>query len=713
MLSTLMGLASQRADLGAAEPRHASSRSLSDVDLALSDDAAALLYRQAPRALAASAVLALLMMLAIDLAYPGKGSWVWLGLFLAVLGARWFDAMRWRSAGSAPPSEFLIKHYSAGVLASTLLWAALPWVVFDGMETAGIVIVMLTMAGMVSASALLLSPLQRLALLHAGLLLIPGGMWLLGADNSAERMVGVMSLLFLGLAVAGISSAHRRMRHAMLTTLENRRMADTEVLSRNHLEQLTAELSEARSVMEQAKVGLERRIEDRTAALEDRSRELARQSVTDALTGLPNRKGINEHLSELLAANAKPSSRGHLALLFLDLDHFKEVNDLMGHLAGDAVLRIAAERLRENIPRGAFAARWGGDEFVVVLPGLKRAEQQSKVVAEQLRAALSEPVRLEERVVRIGCSIGVALAPLHGSTPEALIIAADQAVYSAKSEGSGRVRLFDIKLAEETGRQNKIAQALPAAVELGQLQVAYQPIVSAADGSATHVEALARWRHPQWGAVSPAEFIPVAEASGLIHTMGRWVLRQACLDAARWPGAQPPKVSVNVSAMQVTSGRLVAQVREALASAGLPPQRLVIELTESLPLGSRGRVEATLAELRAMGVTLAIDDFGTGYSSLSSLMRLPLSLVKVDRSFVQDVPGEGELLIKATVDVARCFGLEVVAEGVETRAQKARLIALGVSYLQGYLFGKPMPNAEFVAWLGLRDGSDNIVALRA
>ena len=320
---------------------------------------------------------------------------------------------------------------------------------------------------------------------------------------------------------------------------------------------------------------------------------------------------------------------------------------------------------------------------------------------------------MEERVVRIGCSIGVALAPLHGSTPEALIIAADQAVYSAKSEGSGRVRLFDIKLAEETGRQNKIAQALPAAVELGQLQVAYQPIVSAADGSATHVEALARWRHPQWGAVSPAEFIPVAEASGLIHTMGRWVLRQACLDAARWPGAQPPKVSVNVSAMQVTSGRLVAQVREALASAGLPPQRLVIELTESLPLGSRGRVEATLAELRAMGVTLAIDDFGTGYSSLSSLMRLPLSLVKVDRSFVQDVPGEGELLIKATVDVARCFGLEVVAEGVETRAQKARLIALGVSYLQGYLFGKPMPNAEFVAWLGLRDGSDNIVALRA
>ena len=653
------------------------------------------------------------MMLAIDLAYPGKASWAWLLLSLLVLGVRLLDAMRWRRAGVPPPSHILIRNYAVGVLASALLWAALPWVVFAELETAGKVIVMLTLAGMVSASAWLLSPLRRVSLLHAALLLLPGSLWLLGSDESAQRMIGVMAVLFFALAVAGISAAHRTMRSAMLTAQDNLRLADAEAASRRQVEQLTAELSDARCVMEQAKAGLERRIEDRTAALEDRSRELARQAVTDSLTGLPNRKGINEHLTELLAESAKPNSKGHLALLFLDLDHFKEVNDLMGHVAGDTVLRVAAERLRESIPRGAFAARWGGDEFVVVLPALQRAEQQSTVVAEQLRAALSIPVNLQERVVRIGCSIGVALAPMHGSTPEALIIAADHAVYSAKSEGSGRVRLFDTRLAEQTGRQNKVAQALPAAVELGQLQVAYQPIVSAADGSATHVEALARWRHPQWGAVSPTEFIPMAEASGLIHTMGRWVLRQACLDAARWPGSQPPKVSVNVSAMQVTSGRLVAQVREALASAGLPPQRLMIELTESLPMGSRERVEATLTELRGMGVTFAIDDFGTGYSSLSSLMRQPLSLIKVDRSFVQDVPGEGELLIKATVDVARCFGLEVVAEGVETRAQKMRLTALGVSYMQGYLFGKPMPNAEFVAWLGLRDGSDNIVALRA
>jgi diguanylate cyclase (GGDEF)-like protein len=493
---------------------------------------------------------------------------------------------------------------------------------------------------------------------------------------------------------------------------KHRDLLSTELDGRRKAERLLAELTEAHAMMERAKQGLERGIEDRTSALEDRSRELARQAVTDSLTGLPNRKGINQHLSELLAEVVGPDPMTHLALLFLDLDHFKEVNDLMGHLAGDAVLCAVAERLRETIPRGAFAARWGGDEFVVVLPGLRRAAQVT-VVAEQLRAALSEPVRLQERVARIGCSIGIAMSPEHGTTPEALIIAADQAVYSAKAEGSGRVRMFDQALAEQTGRQHLIAQALPAAVELGQLQVVYQPIVSAVVGDATHVEALARWRHPQWGAVAPSEFIPVAEASGLIHIMGRWVLRQACRDAARWPGAQPPKVSVNVSAMQVTSGRLVAQVREALATSGLPPQRLVIELTESLPMGGREQVDSTLKDLRAMGARLAIDDFGTGYSSLSSLMRQPLSLVKIDRSFVQDVPGEGELLIKATVDVARCFGLEVVAEGVETQAQQARLIALGVDYLQGYLFGRPMATTEFSAWLALRDGSQNVIALRA
>jgi diguanylate cyclase (GGDEF)-like protein len=688
------------------------SRNIDGPEQSLLSESAATLYRHAPLGLAASALIAVLMMLAIDLVNPGGASWAWLMVCLLVLGLRLAHALHWRSAASPPPAASLVRQFAVGVGTSAALWSALPWFCFAGLDATGRAIALLSIVGMVSVAIHSLGSVRGIALLHACLLVLPSAGWLLLSGNAPEVVMGAMALMLFAMAVAGVLSAHSALRVAMLTVHDNRRLLTAEVENRRQVEHLVAELTDAQVVLEQAKQGLERNVEERTAALEDRSRELSQQAVTDLLTGLPNRKGINEHLIELLGTERNPGTKPSLALLFLDLDHFKEVNDVMGHMAGDAVLRIAAERLRETMPRGAFAARWGGDEFVVVLPGIRRAEQ-AQMVAEQLRAALSVPVQLEQRVARIGCSIGVALAPQHGTSPEALIIAADHAVYSAKAEGSGRVRLFDAALAELASRQHELAQALPAALELGQLQVVYQPIVSSLDGRATHVESLARWRHPVWGAVSPAEFIPVAEASGLIHTMGRWVLRQACLDAARWPGEEPPKVSVNVSAMQVTSGRLVAQVREALASAGLPAQRLVIELTESMPMVGRERVDRTLADLRAMGVTLAIDDFGTGYSSLSSLMKQPLSLIKIDRSFVQDVPGEGELLIKATVEVARCFGLEVVAEGVETRAQQMRLIALGVSYMQGYRFGKPMSHGEFIAWLALRDGSERPVALRA
>ncbi len=713
MLSALLDRALGRTEAPGLAPSPAEgARPAEGPEQALLNESAATLYRHAPLGLASSALMAVLMMLAIDLVSPGKASWAWLMGCLLVLGLRLSHALHWRAAAAPPPAATLVRQYAAGVLASALLWAVLPWVCYAGLDSTGRAIAMLSVVGMVSAAVHSLGSVRGIALMHAGMLVLPSAAWLLFSGEGPELVMGVMALMVFAVAVVGILSAHAALKSAMLTAHDNRRLLLAEVDNRRQVEQLVAELTDAQTVLEQAKQGLERNVEERTAALEDRSRELSQQAVTDLLTGLPNRKGINEHLIELLGTEKHPGVKPQLALLFLDLDHFKEVNDVMGHVAGDAVLRIAAERLRETMPRGAFAARWGGDEFVVVLPGIRRAEQ-AQMVAEQLRAALSVPVQLEQRVARIGCSIGVALAPHHGTTPEALIIAADHAVYSAKSEGSGRVRLFDAALAELASRQHELAQALPAALELGQLQVAYQPIVSSLDGRATHVESLARWRHPVWGAVSPAEFIPVAEASGLIHTMGRWVLRQACLDAARWPGEDPPKVSVNVSAMQVTSGRLVAQVREALASAGLPATRLVIELTESMPMVGRDRVDRTLADLRAMGVTLAIDDFGTGYSSLSSLMKQPLSLIKIDRSFVQDVPGEGELLIKATVEVARCFGLEVVAEGVETRAQQMRLIALGVSYMQGYRFGKPMSHGEFIAWLALRDGSERPVALRA
>ncbi len=661
----------------------------------------------------------------------GLGGWsdapaplkIALGVALLLLALRLAHVTVARSRMPPPDAARWVPQYLAGVAVTALWWAALPWIAFAGAEPAARTAAACAMLAAALAESLALRAMSRVAIAQAVTVMAPAGFWLL-AMGERPAWLGVVSIVVALVLLSRLCLSRDRQLHALMAAeQEARRLGGAEAAQSERIQRLEAELARTGAALAAAQADMEARAaiarasqaqsaEQRNIDLEKRSLELAREAVTDPLTLLPNRKGINEHLVELLAPMSRPGSEAELALLFLDLDKFKEINDQLGHLAGDAVLRVVAERLRECLPRSAFPARWGGDEFIVVLPGLGRIEQV-RMVAEKVRAELLVPIRLEDGTVRVGCSVGIALAPYHGHTPEALIIAADQAVYAAKTEDKDRIRVFDIAMAKKAQRQHQIAQALPGALERNQLAVAYQPIVNALDGTASHVEALARWPHPTWGPVSPGEFIEVAERNGQIHAMGRWVLRQACLDAARWPGANPPKVSVNVSAAQVSSGKLVSQVREALAAAKLPPQRLVIELTESLPMARSEGVSQTLSDLRAMGVQLALDDFGTGYSSLSSLMKQPVSLVKIDQSFVKDVPGGGEVLIKATVDVARRFGLEVVAEGVETATQRARLESLGVNYMQGWLFGRPMPADEFIAWLGLRDGSSEPFVLRA
>ena len=678
--------------------------------------------RTAPSALAALAVVVLAA--AFELALFGSTAGrLWLGLALFHLCLRLAHTLIARAKLPPPAPTRWVPQYLAGLAGSSLLWAALPWVAFADAEPAARAAAIAALLAAAFAESLALRAMSRLAIAQAGVAILPAVAWLVALAERpalAPAAIGLAGLFVLAMLSL---SRDRHLHRLMAAELEVQRLAGIEDHLQDRIGTLEMELARTGSALDMARAevsvheardraGEELRHVQHSADLERRSLELAREAVTDPLTMLPNRKGINEHLIELLAPMERPGNENELALLFLDLDKFKDINDQHGHLAGDNVLKVVAERLRECLPRSAFSARWGGDEFIVVLPGLGRVEQV-RMVAEKICQELSVPIRLEAGTVRVGCSVGIALAPYHGRTPETLIIAADQAVYAAKVERKDRVRVFDVVMAKKAQRQHQIAQALPGALERNQLAVYYQPIVNALDGSTSHVEALARWPHPTWGPVSPDEFIREAERNGQIHAMGRWVLRQACLDASRWPGAHPPSVSVNVSAAQVSSGRLVSQVREALAASKLPAQRLVIELTESMEMAINEGVSQTLSDLRDMGVSLALDDFGTGYSSLQSLRRQPVSLVKIDKSFVGDVPGGGEVLIKATVDVARHFGLGVVAEGVETAQQRARLESLGVNYMQGYLFGRPMPVEEFVAWLGLRDGSNEPFVLRA
>jgi len=330
-------------------------------------------------------------------------------------------------------------------------------------------------------------------------------------------------------------------------------------------------------------------------------------------------------------------------------------------------------------------ARWGGDEFVIALTGLATAGTAVDLAGD-LNKCLSDPIEIESGVVKIEATIGIARYPDHGRTESDLIRAADMAMYASKEEKRSKIRLFDPTLSGQLTKRRMLERALREAIDNGLLEIAFQPVIAAATGECETLEALVRWNYPGRGYVSPAEFIPLAERSGEIGPLGRWVLAKACQEAASWPGRKPPSVSVNVSAVQIESGTLRMDVAAALRDAVLPPSRLRLELTESVFAGDRRNIIPALNALRDSGVRISLDDFGTGFSCLADLRRLPIDHLKIDKSFVESIHTDSAPIVSAIVTTAQTFGLEVVAEGVETAAQAEKLVGLGVHYLQGYFF---------------------------
>jgi diguanylate cyclase (GGDEF)-like protein/PAS domain S-box-containing protein len=448
-------------------------------------------------------------------------------------------------------------------------------------------------------------------------------------------------------------------------------------------------------------------------ALEQR---LADAALTDSLTGLPNRAALQARLAQCAARARRDGDYGY-AVLFMDFDRFKQVNDSLGHEAGDELLRQIGQRLRATLRPGDdlarldsdehTAARLGGDEFVALLEPLRRPEDAT-AVAQRLLDALAAPYVLAGHEVCSTVSIGIVTSDRDDREPEALLRDADTAMYEAKRRGRGRYVVFSADM------QERVRQALDLEADLrralrtpGEVFVVYQPIVDLATGAVCGAEALARWNHPTRGPVPPVEFIPLAEENGLIAELGEQVLLAACRDAMAWRQAlgarAPATVSVNLSRAQIRKGGLPATLAGALAQAGLPPGALRLEITESLAMQDAQMV-ATLHELRTLGVSLALDDFGTGYSSLASLDQLPLDAVKIDRSFVQRMVGDKyqTALIEATLTVAASLALDVVAEGVETEEQADLLRRAGCCHAQGWLYGKPMSAQAFEARLGER-----------
>src|SRR5262245_46345794 len=422
----------------------------------------------------------------------------------------------------------------------------------------------------------------------------------------------------------------------------------------------------------------------------------------DVLTGLPNRRLFLHRLAHGIdRARALGAS---LAVLFIDLDRFKQINDVFGHDAGNQVLCEAAKRIGRSVREHDTVSRLGGDEFSVLLEGIEATSRVS-AIADRIRADLNRPFKVADREVYVSASIGIALFPRDGDSAEELLKRADVAMYQAKKNGRDNHQFYSPESETRISAGLDMESRLRRALEYGELEVHYQPQVGFNDGEINSVEALVRWNNPELGWVPPSQFIPIAEETGLIHAVGAWVLETACAQAKAWQdaGLRPVRMCVNVSALQLNQ-RLVDTVAQALAQTKLSPSRLELEITESVMVSKDPDTEAALQALRALGIGFAIDDFGTGYATFDNLKRFPVRTLKLDGSFVRGVCDNADdvAIVVASVSLARSLGLRVVAEGVETAEQHARLKMLGCDDCQGYYVHRPLRPTALEKLLGAK-----------
>ena len=427
--------------------------------------------------------------------------------------------------------------------------------------------------------------------------------------------------------------------------------------------------------------------------------KIAHLARHDMLTNLPNRVLFREHL-ESEFSRIQPG-RG-FAVHCLDLDHFKTVNDTLGHPIGDELLKLVAVRLTEAVPSPDFIARIGGDEFAVVQANVTQPEQCSQLAA-RIVELVSQPYDIDGRHIVIGASVGIAIAPGDGANPDTLLKNADMALYLAKEDGRGTHRFFEREMDKRLQARRALELDLRKAIANGEFEVHYQPIIDLQGGRAAGFEALLRWNHPERGQISPAEFIPLAEETGMILPLGEWVLRTACLHASKWP--KDVGVAVNLSAMQFKGRSIVQLTMNALAASGIASSRLDLEITESVLLQDEVNTLAILHQLRELGVKISMDDFGTGYSSLAYLRNFPFDRIKIDRSFVKEmlVRQDCRAIVRAVIGLAKSLDITTIIEGIETKEQLQAAKAEGCDLGQGFLFSKAMPEREVAAFLAKRD----------
>lgn len=469
----------------------------------------------------------------------------------------------------------------------------------------------------------------------------------------------------------------------------------SEIPPHHALAEMLMLLQTNRNAMEDAR-DLASKIRERNQELEQLTRALRQQAYHDALTGLPNRLMLRERLLHAIARARRQQSR--LAVLFIDLDRFKSVNDSLGHRVGDQLLQAVAGRLKNVLRESDTVAREGGDEFLVLLEDVREPEHVGRV-AEKILERLNQPYQVEDNELHCGASIGVSLYPMDGEDEDQLINHADAAMFDSKDEGRNCIRFFSRESWHRITQRLKIEKQLRTALELGQFVLHYQPQVSLPGQQIRSAEALLRWRHPQRGLIMPGEFIPLAEETGLIVAIGEWVMDTVCSQIANWLELQgwSPSVSVNVSARQLQMQDFADRVEATLARWQIPPDLLELELTEHSLVQQHHQASELLSRLKQRGVRLVLDDFGTGYSNLMTLANMPFDALKIDRGFIAGLSdsAQSRALVNMIITLARQLRLKLVAEGVETREQQRLLTDLGCEFVQGYLHAPPLAVADF------------------
>lgn len=612
---------------------------------------------------------------------------VWWVCINLILLARSIDLIEWRlrSSKSLSAGSFGIQRHAIGSILTAIAWSTYVMLFYSQLNEIQLLYTIIIISALAGGAASFLSASRFTAISYSLILLIPLSLMGLISEQEHRQLLGILGIVFSLTMVFSCIRTSRFTLNAIYQKNLNQILVNDMQKEKNQVAKVNKELKLTSTELNQVNIDLEVEVKRRTD-------EIYRLSNMDPLTQLVNRKAFTSSLEKLITQAI--SNDSPLALLFIDLNGFKKINDTMGHRVGDSVLIQVTKRI-SAFSENNSAGRWNGDEFLVALP--YSDEDTAMYIAKAIATSIAQPIFVHGNELHLSASIGIAIAPTHSGSATELIQLADLTMCAQKASGKKNPRLFSENLKQKVLASQMILEGLQHALERKQLFLCYQPIVSATHNVSFAFEALLRWDF-NGKFIGPDVFIPLAEKSGLIKEIGAWVLNRACMDASHWQKYQDAAVSVNVSVIQLMDDGFIRHLDNCLRSSGLAPERLHLEVTESTFVENKVKIRQQLKQIQARNIDISIDDFGTGYSSLSQLQSLPVNYVKIDKSFVDNIEGKGEAIIRATLFIAQELNCQTIAEGVETPEQAMALAAMGVDYLQGYYFAKPMKNEALAEW---------------